>query len=272
MKINRKILGIAFLLYALTFLGACASKKSVTAASTSPSAYADSRAVLLQDALNRYGDWSSVQLSGKLHLESLPVSPSLKIYMKRGKELTISASAILVGEVFRAELTEDSLLIVNKLKKIYCKESGDKLRQIYPTLCEEVQSLLLGRMIVPGNGPLSVANIDKVNIEMENDIRKVMPELGDFPIEVGACYLLDGEGKLSDLIVEGDAGKRLFSLNYAWKGNGGSDIHVSLQRKNRPLDIDISLDSPKWDASPLSPCKIGKGFRKVGLQEFFKSI
>lgn len=261
------------LLCLMLTLGACSSKKSVAGSVDVPVAPAtDSRAVLLQDALSRYTDWTTAQLSGKIHLESLPVSPSVKIYMKKGKELTISASAILVGEVFRAELTGDSLFIVNKINKVYCKEGGEKLRQIYPTLCEEVQSLLLGRMIVPGNGPLSMTNITKVNVEMENEIRKVSPQLGDFPIDVAAFYLLGKDGRLSDLIVEGDAGKRLFSMNYQWKGNGGADITAVVKRKNKPMEVEISLDAPKWGASPLSPYKLGKGYRKVGIQEFFKSI
>ena len=272
MKTN-KIFATVLLLCMMICLGGCASKKSAAGSTSVPTAPAnDSRIVLLQDALERYTDWITAQLSGKIHLESLPVSPSVKIYMKKGKELTISASAILVGEVFRAELTEDSLFIVNKIKKVYCKEGGEKLRQIYPTLCEEVQSLLLGRMIVPGNGALSKANISKVNVEMENEIRKVIPQLGDFPIDVEAFYLLGRDGRLSDLIVEGKAGKRLFSMNYQWKGNGGSDITAEVKHKNKPMEVEISLDAPKWGASPLSPYKLGKGYKKVGIQEFFKSI
>lgn len=272
MKTN-KIFTTALLLCLMICLGGCASKKSVAGGTTVATAPAtDSRTVLLQDALQKYTDWNTVQLSGKIHLESLPVSPSVKIYMKRGEQLTISASAILVGEVFRAELSKDSLFIVNKIKKVYCKEGGEKLRQIYPTLCEELQSLLLGRMIVPGNGVLSAANISKVNVEMENEVRKVIPNLGEFPIEVDAFYLLAKDGRLSDLIVEGDAGKRLFSMNYQWKGNGGSDITAEVKRKNKPMEVEISLDAPKWGASPLSPYKLGKGYKQVGIQEFFKSI
>ncbi|MDE6682248.1 MAG: DUF4292 domain-containing protein, partial [Muribaculaceae bacterium] len=211
MKINRRIPLIALAIMALTFLGACASKKNVVA-DTVPALPAESLRAKSQveDALRLYTDWNTAQISGKLQLSSLPVKPSLKIYMKRGKELTISASAIFVGEVFRVELTQDSLFIVNKLKKVYCKESGEKLQEIYPSLCEELQSVLLGRMIVPGNGTLSESNLSKIEVEMDKDMRKVIPSLGDFPIEVSAFYLLDKDGKISDLVVEGEQGKRLF--------------------------------------------------------------
>lgn len=278
MKISRRIPGIVFVIMALTFLGACASKKNVVTDSV-PSAQAESLNVAVsknrskvEDALKLYTDWNTAQISGKIRVSSLPVSPSLKVYMKRGKELTISASAIFVGEVFRLELTEDSLFIVNKLKKVYCKESGEKLKEIYPTLCEEIQAILLGRMIVPGGGLLSDSNLSKIEVEMGNDMRKVIPDLGEFPIEVSAFYLLDGDGRISDLIVEGERGKRFFSLDYDWKGNGSSEIEAVFKHRNKPMKVEISLDSPKWGANPLSPYKLGKDFRRVGIQEFFKSI
>ncbi|MBD5189213.1 MAG: DUF4292 domain-containing protein [Bacteroidales bacterium] len=275
MKINNRIQIFVFAIMLMTVLGACASKKSVASDSV---ANQNSETAIIKnknkvgDALALYKDWTSAQISGKLHLSSLPVSPSLKIYMKKGKELTISASAILVGEVFRVELTEDSLFVVNKLKKVYCKESGEKLRDIYPTFCEELQSVFLGRMIVPGCGTLSASNLAKIEVEMENDMRKVIPDLGEFPIDVSAFYLLDSDGRVSDLIVEGEQGKRLFTLDYTWKGNGSSDIDAVLNRGNKPVKVEISLDSPKWGASPLSRFKLGKDYKRVGFKEFFKTI
>lgn len=272
MRINKRLPVLVVAVLILSFLGACASKKNV-AVDTVPGQYIESKPSKVDDALKLYKDWNSAQISGKIHVPSLPVTPSVKIYMKKGKELTISASAIFVGEVFRVELTEDSLFIVNKLKKVYCKESGDKLQEIYPTLCEELQSILLGRMIVPGNGTLSPANVSKVNVEMEKDMRKVIPQLGDFPLEVNAFYLIDGIGRVSNLMVEAEANRPLFSLSYDWKGNGGSDIEAVVTKKNnKPLRIEINLDAPKWGAGPLSPYKLGKDFKRVGLKEFFKSI
>lgn len=274
MKVSSKIFGIAVAILAMTFFSACASKKSVAGTTAvSPTAISNPKVALVEDALNQYKDWNSAQVNGKIRMESLPVSPSVKIYMKRGKELIISASAILVGEVFRLELNEDSLFIVNKLKKVYCKESGEKLQTVYPTLCEELQSVFLGRMIVPGNGTLSASNIDRVAIDMEKDLRKVSPDLGEFPIDVNAYYLLDNQGRIESLTVEGEAAQQIFFLGYDWKGNGGVDLDAVVSRKKKsPFKVEIQLDAPKWEAAPLSPYKLGKGFKRVGLQDFFKSI
>ncbi|MDE6717205.1 MAG: DUF4292 domain-containing protein [Muribaculaceae bacterium] len=251
-------------------LSACASKKNVVTDTVyNPS---DSRAAIIADALGKYTDWTSARVNGKLKESSLPVNPSLKIYMKRGTDLTLSASAVFVGEVFRLELTKDSLFIVNKLKKEYCKESGEKLKEIYPTLCEELQSLLLGRMIVPGSGPLSESNISKVEITMENEMRKVAPSLGDLPIAPSAFYMLDSQGRITDLVVEGESGRRIFAMDYDWKGDGGVDLTAVVSKKGKPMEIEIDLDKPQWGAQPLSPFKLGGGYKRVSLKDFLKSV
>lgn len=38
----------------------------------------------LDSILPHYSDWGSAELSGKLRLAKLPVSPTLRIYMKKG--------------------------------------------------------------------------------------------------------------------------------------------------------------------------------------------
>ena len=270
MRINNKILLVAIAVALSAVLGACASKKSVVP----DTAYTpgNARTAVVSDVLNLYKDWNTARISGKLRLESLPVTPSLKIYMKKGSDLSISASAVFVGEVFRLDLTKDSLFIVNKMKKVYCQESADKLKEIYPTACEELQSILLGRMIVPGNGEFSAANIEKTAIEMENEIRKVIPNIGDLPISFALYYLLDRNGRLSDLVVEGDRGKELVALSYDWKGNGGVDISTVIKKKGTAVDVELELDAPKWGGEPLTPCRLGKGYKRISLQDFFKSI
>ena len=272
MRINRKLTAISFILFLVTIMGACASKKSVVPADTLGRTDSRVASSVIEDALKQYTDWSTVRMNGKIKISSLPVNPSIKIYMKRGKEITISASAILVGEVFRVELNEDSLLMVNKLKKVYCQETAEKVKSFYPTLCEELQSLFLGRMIVPGAGTLSADNLDRVAIELEKGMRKVTPRLDEFPVEIAFNYLLNNDGSISitNLMMEGN--KKLIELNYEWEGNGGKIIDVEANIKSKKINVEIDLDSPKWDARPLAPISLGKGYERVGIDQFFKRI
>ncbi|MDE6237925.1 MAG: DUF4292 domain-containing protein [Muribaculaceae bacterium] len=272
MKISKTFISYTFSLLLgmmLLSLGSCASKKSI--AGTSP-AYTgkDARTAVIADALARYTQWESARISGKLHLDALPVSPSIKIYMKNGEEIQLSASAILVGEVLRAELTPDSLLIVNKMKKTYCKESASKLQEVYPTGCGELQSFLLGRMIVPGSGELSPSNISKTSIEILEDMRKVSPSLDEFPLALSLYYLINKDGQISEMILDGEAGKRFGGLRYDWKGNSGVDIEATVKMPKNNIEFELDLDAPKWGGEPLPTVNIGKNYRRVSLKEVVK--
>lgn len=256
----------------MALFGACAStKKSVANDST----YKGSRAAELgiDDALKGYVDWNSAELSGKVKAPGLPVSVSLRIYMKRDSSLIISARAILLGEVARVELSKDSLLMLNKLKKVYCKESAERLNSIYPSACGEIQSILLGRMIVPGKGELSERNIENVSVSVNSEsVREVRPSLGEMPVEIGLVYKLASDGRLSDLIAMGENGKNFFSINYEWGRDGSSDITFLTTKKNRPYEVLITLDAPKWGTEMPNNVKIPGNYRRVGVTDFFKSF
>ncbi|MDE6296401.1 MAG: DUF4292 domain-containing protein, partial [Muribaculaceae bacterium] len=265
---------IVCLVCAFSFLGACASKKKVVANDTvinsSPAALT-SRS-LVADALGLYTDWTTAQVNGKIKMKSLPVNPSLRIYMKRGEEIVISASAILVGEVFRLELDRDSIFVVNKMKKVYCKESAEKLIDAYPTICEEIQSVLLGRVVVPGAGVLSEKNLDKVAVSIEKDMRKISPDMKDLPVGIFINYLLGNDGRVVKAEVLSESKRSVCDLGYDWDGDGGVDIDVNIYQKNNPISVLISLDKPKWGATPMQPFKLGKGYQRVGIKEFFSKL
>jgi len=272
MKQRINIIITAILFITMTMFGACSSaKKSVV----NDSVYTGSRAAALgiEDALNGYKPWNTAEISGKVRAPGLPLSVTLKIYMLKDSALTISARAILVGEVGRVELTKDSLVMINKLKKVYCRESAGRLNDIYPSACGELQSILLGRMIVPGSGEMNESNLDKVKVSVnEDNARVVTPVLGDLPVQAGICYILESDGHIDELIASGENDKRFFSLDYEWKKNGAADLTFVTTKKNQPYEVDINLDAPKWETTMPAPAKISESYKRVGLKDFFKSF
>ena len=91
-----------------------------------------------------YDSWTEVSMSGKLSSSILPVSPSVKIYMEKGKLVEISVSAFLVGEVARIEVDTKGALIVNKMNDTYTTVSNDRIESVCPGGLEVLQNLLLG--------------------------------------------------------------------------------------------------------------------------------
>ncbi len=68
---------------------------------------------------NYDADWTDLSMQGKLTFDGLPMSASVKIYMKRGESIILSARAPFIGEVARVEATPDSIVFINKHTNCY---------------------------------------------------------------------------------------------------------------------------------------------------------
>lgn len=111
-----------------------------------------------------YTPWKSAGWSGKLQGEMLPVSVTMKTYMRRDSLTLISLRAPLIGEVARIEIDNKNLLIVNKYKKRYSKIDLTAYGDIPSKVHSSIQDILIGRVAVIGNGVLSDSNSKDVDI------------------------------------------------------------------------------------------------------------
>lgn len=165
-------IGMAMLLFLSILLPSCKSSSAAQSGSVqagegalgsalSQSVILDSvRSAALATILPAYTDWQTAEISGKLRMNKLPISPTIKIYMKKGEEISISVRASLLGEVGRIEIAGDSVIAVNKMKRVYCAESISGIKYDYPDLIADIQSLLLARAVVLRAGELSPLNAD----------------------------------------------------------------------------------------------------------------
>lgn len=253
----------------MTIGTSCSSSKKVAADTIS---YSAENSILTGLGIN-YPEWETAELSGKLKLKGLPLSPSIKIYMKRGSDLILSARAPLIGEAVRVELDRDSLLIVNKLNNTYCLESADKLQEVYPSLCGEIQSLLLGRVVIPSEGELSESNILLADVETSlNGTKTISPKLENIPIEADMEYLITPGGKLKNLAVTMDK-KKVFSLDYDWKSTDGCDLTATVTKKGAPYKVELDLDAPKFGINMPDRYKVNtRKLQRRGLREMLGNI
>lgn len=262
------LLAFSFLLCSVLF--GCKTQKSVETGGQ-PVVEPRSNSLLGNLGIN-YPSWETCRLNGKLRAPGLPVSPTLQVYMEREKSIVISARAPLVGEVMRIELDKDSLLAINRLKKTYCMESAENLHEIYPTVCGELQSLLLGRIIVPGAGELSEKNISRVTVsEPATGERKLTPDVGNLPGGFGAYYLINGSGDLTDLIITRNDNK-VFSAEYTRERNGSYDITVSTTKKGKPYKLELEFNKPETGIDMPEPAKPGNRYKRLGIKEFMGNI
>lgn len=232
----------------------------------------ESREMILNKILAQYPEWNRYEINGKLRAGGLPVSPSLKIFMNRDEELTISVSAPFMGEVVRIELDKSKILLVNKMKKVYCEESVENLARIYPGLCGDVQSLLLGRIVLPGYGELSAQNQEQALIGCDDEGRiMVIPELQDLPVNLTLAYYTDDFGVLEALELQDESEKEFFSMAYEINKKGDIDIVAYVPMKGKVTEVELDLNAPKEGGSRPAPVDTSK-YNRIGIAEFIKSF
>ncbi len=220
-----------------------------------------------------WDEWETMTISGKLKMAGLPLSPSVKIYMEKDSLLRISLRAPLMGEVGRAEIDSDSILVVNKMKKTYVKESLADAMSRYPLTLGDVQSVLLGRVALPGAG------------ELTNDIREMVelfPEEGRqyslVPAEAieleefNYGYLIDDSMRAAVLLVMPTQHPDTnVSVTYEYFDKG-YDINVSYQSPTKIYGGSLQLDYPTEGGTEIDPIKINSKYTKLSFEQFVKSF
>lgn len=227
----------------------------------------------LDAMLDRYTDWHTVELNGKLENDRLPVSPSVRIFMEKGKRLQISLRAPFLGEVGRIDISNDSLLAYNKLKKVYCREPlGDILREA-PARIEDLQSLLLARVFILNRGTLSPANADGITFSEEPDCWLALPVEQPLDGRVQYGFTIDDDGTLTALYATmPEAASELSLLVEYFYEKKKTVIDVAFNKSDRLTQATLTLNAPKWGATPMQPVKTGSGWRRTDVTGFIKTL
>lgn len=219
-----------------------------------------------------YPDWERVTLSGKLKMVGLPLSPSLKIFMEKDSSLFISIKAPFMGEVGRIELTPDTLLAVNKMKKTYTREPMEDFLRYFPGDFSDVQQLILGRIVIPGFGVLSPETAEFVDI-IENG-----EELYLIPTETAAIeefdygYIIDEFfTPMALLVIPAENRDIALSLTYSYRKNS-YDFTLNYQQGGRGFGATLELDYPEWGGESPNPVKIDRKYTRLSLSDFVRSF
>lgn len=193
--------------------------------------------------------------------------------MEKDSVIRISLRVPLMGEVGRAEIEGDTILVVNKMKKTYVKDSLTGLLARYPMTIGDVQSLLLGRISLPGLGILTPGTTELVDI---------------YPIYDDQYYLLPCEG------LELDGFSYAYLINPDWQMTGLTvipndkpDAHVNISYvfDDKEYDVIVTyyspesiygggfiLDYPTEGGSAIEPIKLSGKYTRLTFEQFMKSF
>lgn len=232
-----------------------------------------SRKAVVDSIAARYDSWQTATISGKLRMEGLPVTPSVKIFMERDSSVIISLRAPLMGEVGRAEIYSDTLLVVNKMKKTFVKEPLSAAFAYYPGTLSDVQSILLGRPVIAGMGELVPEIAGAVDLYPGSDGQySLVPDDRHMPDGFNYGYLIDVTYRPVALLVLPLAKEStVVSVSYDY-GEKGYDLSVVYESPDRNKGGTLELDYPVWEGSPIQPLKINGKYIQLNLSDFMKSF
>jgi len=256
-----------------------------------PEPLTGSRARDAVDAITaNYGEWDRLGFDGKIRSDLMPmgISPTIKVYMVKGERLQMSVRAPFVGEVAALDITPDSLMIANKYFKTYCT---GRVRDLLPAATftlSDIQSLLLGRIVLLGKGELSRKNMKSV--EITDDVEGgwlIYPDDSVQPFGAEYCCLTYPDGTLQAVLLERsspsggadyeesesdlDSGSEAFSMLYTYPGKK-TDIRLETVTNGRIFDATLTFDAPNPSASPLKDIKIPSGYTRVGISQLLKKV
>jgi hypothetical protein len=128
--------------------------------------------------------WMTAKMSGALKMEQEELSFTGNIRMRRDSTVWISVSAFLGMESIRTLVTQDSVILVNRMNQTYLAEPISTMAQTMqaPSL-REIQALLLGD-----------GNADHVEIQWGPYIAKIRysdirwDEPTNFPMKINKNY------------------------------------------------------------------------------------
>lgn len=220
-----------------------------------------------------YTPWRSVELNGKLHMERLPLSPSVRIYMERGSKLYISVRAPLLGEVGRLEIDGTQLTAANRMKRVWVREDiGEAVGTTLPIKIEDVQDLFLARVFLTDYGTLSTQNMGMCNVYDESDCRLLVPLTQPAGGSVRYGYTFDFQQRMQDLYVTTVSENYAALVEYTYEGKKTA-LGFNIQLKNKTYEADLTLDEPKWNPSKaMQAIEISDSWSRVDIRTFLKSF
>lgn len=257
----KKIIAIIVLITALS-AGAVASGQTPLTVSQGKK--------IAESVSKNYRSWQTVALSGKLSSDLLPISPSVKIFMRHGNEVTISVRAIFVGEVGRIRLRGDSILAVNKMNKTYVNELlGDFFTEL-PVNINDVQSLMLARAFIAGKGELNVKNAGDCDFYAVSDGWLAIPKE---PVagSLNYGYSFDEQSRLSLASAVTDSQSMTAIGAYSYQGKK-TQIDVRLDFQKKSFSASLLLDKPDYGANSPEDIKLDNRYKKVGMRDFIKNM
>lgn len=266
---SKNILNIATtIVIALTMLCACKTSKPGSGSINGENASS------FNTTIESYRSWNTLRCNGKIKLEgNRSASSSIQMKMIRDKSMTISVRPILGIELFKVQISGDTLYLIDRTSSRYVKESISSYLNGFEVSIEAVQNLFIGRPFIVSEG--SMTRHSNVRIEaIGNGKLQISPEeqFGN----IVYSFITDAANRIERLKVEG-VGSMDISANYSGFsttdfGVFPNEVNINLSSGNthQSLRIEYNAGSIRWNDDFTDAIEIPKGYSRTSIKSYIK--
>lgn len=238
-----------------------------TVAITEPELISVTAADMLPLVTARYNSWSTVRLNGKLKMDGLPIKPSIRISMKHRESVIISIRAPFIGEVGRIQIDNDSALLINKTKNVFCKLPVTGLIPGVDASVGDIQDILLARAFILGVGTMSAYMKNGITAFLQYENCILIPE--EQPSGYEYAFNVGADGKLSEAVFATSDYSTIVHADYNYDKQD-TIVKMSVAANGKEVLAELSYDMPEWGAEELSPIELSSKYTEVDIRQFLR--
>ena len=220
---------------------------------------------------NYDSDWTDLSMQGKLSFDGLPMSVSVKVYMKRGESVILSARAPIFGEVARVEANRDSITFINKHTRCYNVQPLGELPVDRKAYLTDLQDILLGQVAFPGRGRLTpdmAALSQWISLPTAEALIYPSPELQTEGMEYG--FVMDAAcWQLRSFVLMFQKTGVVLETKYLY-GDKGWTLGLEINLPKKKMTGEVQLSYPDYEPTPLEFTEVGSKYRKVDFKQLMR--
>jgi hypothetical protein len=262
---------------ALCLFAACKSSAGITAGSDAE--IRKSEEAFLASVANRTFRFHTLSARIKIDFRDAQKEMSVKAQLKmiRNDRIQLSVQPFLGIEVFRAELTDDSIKILDRMNKRYLAESYEDMKgetnmdfNFY-----NLQSLFTNNIFIPGESRLSSGQLRRFRITSDKDAvhLKIKDEA-----DILYTFTVDGDEKLLATLIDDRYENHSLTWKYSdFQTTGKQRFPYKMEagltsgRKTRGV-VTLTFSAPEIDRPLNTDFTVPPGYRRVTFPQIIKLL
>lgn len=252
----------------------CGSKKTVV---TGGKLEKKSSAKIVNDALASELQYKTITTKGSIEFRIGGSAKKSSTVFKIVKDSIIQASVrpVLGMEAFRINFTPDSIVIIDRMKKVYISEKikDSKLMADFDFNYYNLQALFTNQLFVPGKRQVSKADYERYNITATEDVYMLQTkDKGDLLYN----FAIDASNRIASTLIYNEKKKVTLQWSYTEFIKDNNIIYPTIMNAQidiakRRLDVGISYNKLDIDKNFDVDTSIPAKYEKVDFSELLES-